>query len=584
MFNIKNFEILVGPAILKKGSVYFTNGNVTLLEEEGNGIWSAEVEGSETYFLEITINGKGEITDHNCDCPYDGGICKHVVAVLFKLRKETDKSTFTPESNTKKKLFETLLKAVTHTEYQKFVREYALQHKSFKTEFELFFANKDSRIDVAKKYGELVSKVIKKHSHGGYVDYRASFMLSGDIEKFVAIGEDYIKKNNFRDAFALCKAILNPILEVLSYCDDSNGDIGDTIDSIIDCIEKILSTIEVAIDIKEAAFEFLLHELQEKDYFDYGDFGYHLFSVFKNLSVQLDKGPDFLAFTNLQISDLTGPHDSFRREFYNKEIINFLVQTGKAGEAEKLVEQNMDIVSVRMEVLNKAIAKADYAAAKKIIAAGIKIAQSIGHPGTVDQWNKHLLRVALLEKDIDTIRYYTKYFAFVSWFSTDYYKQWKKTYTAIEWKETIEKHIAEIIKEITGEWNKNKHKQWEPKPYPPLLQRLGDIYILEKYWERLFLLVQEKNDLNTTLTFHEYLIIDYSAELLAIYLPALFEFGVKGNTRTEYEELVRTMRRIIKDIPQGKKEVLAVAQNLKEKFSSKPRRPAMIQELDAILK
>ena len=198
--------------MLKRWEAYFQNGNVTELEVEGNGDWSATVEGSETYLVEISLKGKDEIIAYSCDCPYDGGICKHVVAALFRLRNEIANTPIKLAGSTKKSLFENLIKSVTHAEYQKFVLQYALTNKNFKTEFELFFADKDSRIDVAKKYSELVSKVIKKHSSGGYVEYRSTFNLSVDIEKFLGIGDEYIAKNNFKDAFALYTAVLSPMM------------------------------------------------------------------------------------------------------------------------------------------------------------------------------------------------------------------------------------------------------------------------------------------------------------------------------------------------------------------------------------
>ena len=106
-------------------------------------------------------------------------------------------------------------------------------------------------------------------------------------------------------------------------------------------------------------------ELDNKDYFDNGDFGYNLFLIFKNLAVQLDNITTFLAFTNAAISGFNGKHDDYLKEFYKKELIDFLLKTGKTAEAEKLVEQNMDIVEMRIEVINESIAKNEYSVAKK---------------------------------------------------------------------------------------------------------------------------------------------------------------------------------------------------------------------------
>jgi hypothetical protein len=69
-----------------------------------------------------------------------------------------------------------------------------------------------------------------------------------------------------------------------------------------------------------------------------------------------------------------------------------------------------------------------------------------------------------------------------------------------------------------------------------------------------------------------------------MYVVQLEEFGVGSNGRGEYKDLVRKMKAIIKDIPEGKTKILGVAQKLKGMFSSKPKRPALLEELDTILK
>ena len=214
---------------------------------------------------------------------------------------------------------------------------------------------------------------------------------------------------------------------------------------------------------------------------------------------------------------------------------------------------------------------------------GIKIAQSKSHPGKVEQWKKELLRIAVAEKDTAAIRLYTKYFAFSQWFSPAYYQQWKETFTQQEWKVVIESHLNETIKKVTDEWMKNKHKMWRPTAYPPLLQYVGSIYIMEKYWDRLLKLVQQANDLNITLEYHPHLVKNYPAELLAIYLPAFEEYGTQANDRSAYADLDWKMKKIITDIPEGKEKIIAIAKRLITKFSVKPRRPAMIEELTKVL-
>ena len=579
MLTLDNFETQVAPIILQRGEDYYFNGNVISIEATGDATWTAAVEGTETYTVEVTLENGKTITDYFCDCPYDGDTCKHAVAVFLALRDEINKLKNLPKIPKKKEVFETLLQSISIKEYQDFIRTYATKHKDFKTEFELFFADKDSRVDVEKKYAELVNKLIKKHADHGFIDYRATSALSHEVNKLLADGDAYLHKQNFKDAFALAKAVLRPIMEAITDADDSNGSIGGSISEVITLLEKIADADAAAVNIKEQLFHFLQTELNNKLYFDYGDFGYEMLDVFQALAIQLNETATFLHFIDVQILKLKGEDDDYEKEHFRKKKIEFLKATGKTNEVEKLIQQSMDIVEVRLAQVNKAIEIKDYATAKKLIADGIKIAEKKEHPGTVDEWQKVLLQIAVIEKDIAAIRYYTKYFAFDRGFSTEYYRMWKATFPPEEWTAVIEKHIEEALAKI----NKQQSNTIWSYGHLSELYDVAPIYIQEKYWDRLLTLVQQVKSLDTVLEYHDYLAKIYPEELLAIYLPALEAEAHQANTRGQYAELVKKMKKIMKDIPAGKERIIALAGKLKDQFSVKPRRPAMIEELNKIL-
>jgi uncharacterized Zn finger protein len=75
---------------------------LSIWTSQDDNLWTAEVEGSETYQVEVELEGK-TVKQYFCDCPYDGVTCKHVVAVLFALRKEVKqkKSSPKPKKNQK---------------------------------------------------------------------------------------------------------------------------------------------------------------------------------------------------------------------------------------------------------------------------------------------------------------------------------------------------------------------------------------------------------------------------------------------------------------------------------------------------
>ena len=80
---------------------------------------------------------------------------------------------------------------------------------------------------------------------------------------------------------------------------------------------------------------------------------------------------------------------------------------------------------------------------------------------------------------------------------------------------------------------------------------------------------------------HLYLIKIYPVQLLTIYLPAFEHKGDVVGNRREYADLANKMEKVIRTIPEGKDEIIAVAKGLIRKY---PRRPAMIEELNAVIR
>lgn len=579
MLTLDNFETQIASVIVQRGRSYYKNGNVISIEETDDNTWTAEVEGTDLYTVEVTLKNK-TITDYSCDCPYDGVTCKHVVAVLFTLRGEVGDKKKKGERDKKKKVFETILQSISLKESQDFIRSYAGKHKDFKSAFELFFADKDPGTDIEQKYTDLTNKIIDKYSYGGYIDYDSSNIVAREIIKLLDAGFKYVEKKNFKDAFALVKGVLKPLMEAILDAEDSGESLVDSTTVAINLLKDIAKAGTTAIPVKEDIFQFLLKELNDEKYFDYGDLGDDLFDILQSLAVQLKHADAFLQFIDDKIKRLKDEYGYYDRQHLIASKIKFLKQIGKSSEAEKLIQANMNIVEVRQAAVNAAIKKKDYAGAKKLVTEGIRIAEREKHEFDVDLWKEVLLKIAEKENDTETIRKYARYFALDSDFSEEYYKIWKKTYPPEEWKEVIDKYIEETLQKIAKQKGRTG---WD---YTELSEQdeLTPIYIQEQYWDRLLAFLEKEKDLDITLEFHRYLVKSYPEDLMDIYLPALEKYGMNANDRSGYADLVYKMQKIMKDIPKGKERILALAQKLKAQFSTKPRRPAMIEELNKILK
>jgi len=89
---LQNFEQRQPDHELKKGMAYFKAKHVIQLKETAPGQWKATVRGSKNYTVEISLEG-AELLEVGCDCPVGSPYCKHVIAVLYALRKKTGKGT-----------------------------------------------------------------------------------------------------------------------------------------------------------------------------------------------------------------------------------------------------------------------------------------------------------------------------------------------------------------------------------------------------------------------------------------------------------------------------------------------------------
>ena len=82
---------VAGRGSYLKGCDYFTDGYVKTVYRRGNGIFEAEVRGTQLYYVELKIDDAGDVSHQLCDCPafanHDGA-CKHIVAVLKAIQRD----------------------------------------------------------------------------------------------------------------------------------------------------------------------------------------------------------------------------------------------------------------------------------------------------------------------------------------------------------------------------------------------------------------------------------------------------------------------------------------------------------------
>ncbi|MGN1340434.1 MAG: SNF2 helicase associated domain-containing protein, partial [Oscillospiraceae bacterium] len=90
--NIKNFRGDFNYTILQRGQLYLRNKKLKKTTCDDRGNYRFIVSGTEDYIVTASISPEGELSGLSCDCPYDGGYCKHLACALLYLDSIFDKS------------------------------------------------------------------------------------------------------------------------------------------------------------------------------------------------------------------------------------------------------------------------------------------------------------------------------------------------------------------------------------------------------------------------------------------------------------------------------------------------------------
>ena len=262
MITIDNFEGIVPYKILMRGEEYYESGAVSDLKETLPGEWTATVDGTRSYTVEISLEGD-KVDSWYCDCPYDGGICKHVVATLFAIRDNSEKvsrSVFSKmsvleddgdeemdveESVDLERIEDTVLYSPVDVDIQqclsfikpqelsRFICEYASTNQEFKTALlDRFITKKLSKTSQDKDYRKEIQKIFensfqskKSRYHNRYDDFSRDWeTVFSQLDTFLEKADFFLKLESLDDTIAIALQTLRSIGEnyddELLYDDD----------------------------------------------------------------------------------------------------------------------------------------------------------------------------------------------------------------------------------------------------------------------------------------------------------------------------------------------------------------------------
>ena len=415
----ENFKQQIDPKILERGRKYFRDGNIDTIEVEDEGIWSAQVMGSEDYDVRIEQLPDGTL-ECSCTCPYEfGPYCKHVAAVLFGIEdafpdvaKSHAEKPSTAKRPTKEHLLTQALNDVPREELVATLLDLARQDKRINSQLMLRFgAVKEDKA----AYGKIVQDTLRAHKEHGFLDYQGARRAGRDVGELVKRADQLLERGEWESAVSFYQAVMENVAEAIGQADDSDGELGG-------CMERATEGLSHAAGVanpaqRSAFFVRCLEEAQGDRYAGW-DWRWDLYRLAADLvRTPQEREQLFSALDKYQVKPEARQSFSRHEGMYLRDdfmsrfdaeraaMLKLSVIEREDGEqaAEKFIADHVDLDRFRHEMIQRLMKRGDLAAAKQLAADAVATNVSLGLPGLVSQYRHLLLEIAEREKDTQSV-------------------------------------------------------------------------------------------------------------------------------------------------------------------------------------
>jgi len=571
---LSQFEQFIDETILKRGLSYFKNGYVSPPEEITRGKYEATVVGTDEYLVELEIKDD-TLVEYVCSCPYDmGPVCKHIVAVLFYMqqdileiepkvatlgskKKRSTKNDTKKNTTTKKKTIseqiDEVLEKISHDDLKQFIIDKSAHNSPFRNLFLSSFAHQNTS-ESKELYAKQVKSILQTAAgREGFIYWNQAGNVGRLVGDLLNISQKHIENKNYKSAVYICTAVMEEMTLAFDFADDSNGDIGGSINYAFDLLDTITNE-NLPNEIRILLFEYFMSAAESKIY---SGWDWHLGVLQLAAAILVDDKEGLRLIEQLEKSN----HSEYEEE--EAQWIKWTVIKKIQGEteAEKFIAQNITNPKLRYAAIAIAVDKKDYEKGIRLAKDGIE--QNEKHkPGLIKDWQNWLLKIAQAQNDKQRIVEYARLLFIANFMNEqDYYALMKNNIQDKDWKNFVE----ELIKEISA------IKNWFRTDI------IANIYIREEWWDRLMQLVRQNASLQNLQEYEQYLADDYSAEIAERYEVLILEY-VKSNVgRSHYKTACKYLRRMKK--LGATEKVNFLVDFFKKEY---PQRRALIEELNMV--
>lgn len=403
----------VPKKIFDRGKKLLEEKRILEIEEDKSGI-KARIQGSyySEYTVRIKMKGK-EVIDWSCTCPYDGDICKHVVAVLLEVARLRNVKVRRKKRKTKDELAEEMVDKLSPEELKEFVKNFLQFDKDLRdallAQFS-YYADIGTK-SLEAKYNTIFRNLLSRYKRDGFIDYHAAIDFGNQVERLISSGEKLLRKRNLDEAFVIAKTVIRNWTKNIENMDDSAGSTSFVMGAAFGLLADLYRAG------KEEVFDFLIEEGKEKVYGDYG-IDYDFADTLVEIADSLERAKKVLEFLSLL---------HFNDQRKAKLLLKFFPE-----EYEKFVEEyahDWQVAEFHIEELMK---RKDYERALNYIDLVLSLSpayytSSLSYKATI---------LKKLDRRKEALQVYLKLFSLTH--SISYLLKAKELASAEEWKEIKE--------------------------------------------------------------------------------------------------------------------------------------------------
>jgi len=375
-FPLQDIEQHIDEAWLGRASVFLEKHSFSLEEVEPR-IWAVNLpEGDQEYEVEIQLTGR-KVKALTCDCATfkASGICTHVVASLYQLRKqkteeaEAKKREKARRSVASKLTTPTILKQATHAQLEQFVRSYARYDRYFAMRMKAAFVYASEVGVGGEKYDQLMDTVVNTiGSRRKKLNRRAATQLLRVLDVLEGHLEEAVASKEYQEAFYLVESQHMRLIPYLRMMGNQQDDLKAHIFENLQMLKSIYGK-PIAPELKLQIAEYVIEQSVLSGNWIWGFTSVFLDMVKMGLPTE-DQQSRLLEQIEVILNRKTIA-DRYKLPYLQIKI-DLLKDTGQEEDVEQLIQSNLQQPEILLQALERAKSEEELEQVERLIDIGLK--------------------------------------------------------------------------------------------------------------------------------------------------------------------------------------------------------------------